>query len=55
MVLVIAGLAIGLLLSVALTRLLLSSLVELGLILFFVTFIVNGIARLLVWKVGRTA
>ena len=33
----------------------LSSLVELGLILFFVTFIVNGIARLLVWKVGRAA
>ena len=31
----------------------LSSLVELGLILFFVTFIVNGIARLLVWNVTR--
>ena len=31
----------------------LSSLVELGLILFLVTFIVNGIARLLVWKVER--
>ncbi len=32
----------------------LSSLVELGLILFFVTFIVNGIARVLVWNVTRT-
>ena len=31
----------------------LSSLVELGLILFLVTFIVNGIARLLVWKVEQ--
>ena len=31
----------------------LSSLVELGLILFLVTFIVNGIARLLVWNVTR--
>jgi phosphate transport system permease protein len=30
-----------------------SSLVELGLILFLVTFIVNGIARLLVWRVER--
>ena len=29
----------------------LSSLVELGLILFLVTFVVNGIARLLVWRV----
>ena len=31
----------------------LSSLVELGLILFLVTFIVNGVARLLVWNVTR--
>ena len=31
----------------------LSSLVELGLILFLVTFVVNGIARLLVWNVTR--
>jgi phosphate transport system permease protein len=31
----------------------LSSLVELGLILFLVTFIVNGIARVLVWNVTR--
>src|SRR5690349_6771689 len=31
----------------------LSSLVELGLILFLVTFIVNGIARILVWNVTR--
>lgn len=31
----------------------LSSLVELGLILFFVTFVVNGIARILVWNVTR--
>lgn len=31
----------------------LSALVELGLILFFVTFIVNAIARLLVWQVTR--
>lgn len=31
----------------------LSSLVELGLILFLVTFIVNAIARLLVWRVTR--
>ncbi|HEY6804516.1 MAG TPA: phosphate ABC transporter permease subunit PstC [Pyrinomonadaceae bacterium] len=31
----------------------LSALVELGLILFFVTFIVNGIARLLVWNVTK--
>ncbi len=31
----------------------LSALVELGLILFLVTFIVNGIARLLVWKVEQ--
>lgn len=31
----------------------LSSLVELGLILFLVTFVVNGIARLLVWSVTR--
>ncbi|MEP6922625.1 MAG: phosphate ABC transporter permease subunit PstC [bacterium] len=31
----------------------LSALVELGLILFFVTFIVNAIARLLVWNVTR--
>ncbi|HSE32739.1 MAG TPA: phosphate ABC transporter permease subunit PstC [Pyrinomonadaceae bacterium] len=31
----------------------LSSLVELGLILFFLTFIVNGIARFLVWNVTR--
>lgn len=32
----------------------LSALVELGLILFLVTFIVNAIARLLVWSVTRT-
>jgi phosphate transport system permease protein len=31
----------------------LSSLVELGLILFLVTFVVNGIARILVWNVTR--
>jgi phosphate transport system permease protein len=31
----------------------LSSLVELGLILFLVTFVVNGLARLLVWNVTR--
>jgi phosphate transport system permease protein len=31
----------------------LSALVELGLILFLVTFVVNGIARLLVWSVTR--
>jgi phosphate transport system permease protein len=31
----------------------LSALVELGLILFFVTFIVNAIARVLVWNVTR--
>lgn len=31
----------------------LSALVELGLILFFVTFVVNAIARLLVWNVTR--
>jgi phosphate transport system permease protein len=31
----------------------LSALVELGLILFFVTFIINGLARLLVWSVTR--
>ena len=31
----------------------LSSLVELGLILFLVTFVVNGIARVLVWRVTR--
>jgi phosphate transport system permease protein len=31
----------------------LSSLVELGLILFFVTFVVNGVARVLVWNVTR--
>jgi len=31
----------------------LSSLIELGLILFLVTFIVNGIARILVWNVTR--
>jgi len=31
----------------------LSALVELGLILFFVTFVVNGIARVLVWNVTR--
>lgn len=31
----------------------LSALVELGLILFFVTFVVNGLARLLVWNVTR--
>jgi len=30
-----------------------SALVELGLILFLVTFIVNGIARVLVWNVTR--
>jgi phosphate transport system permease protein len=33
----------------------LSALVELGLILFLVTFVVNGIARLLVWNVTRRA
>lgn len=32
----------------------LSSLVELGLILFVVTFVVNAIARLLVWRVTRS-
>ena len=32
----------------------LSSLIELGLILFFVTFVVNAIARLLVWRVTRS-
>ncbi len=32
----------------------LSALVELGLILFFVTFIVNALARLLVWSVTRS-
>jgi phosphate transport system permease protein len=31
----------------------LSSLIELGLILFLVTFVVNAIARLLVWRVTR--
>jgi phosphate transport system permease protein len=31
----------------------LSALVELGLILFLVTFVVNGIARILVWNVTR--
>jgi len=31
----------------------LSSLIELGLILFFVTFVVNAIARLMVWRVTR--
>ena len=31
----------------------LSAIVELGLILFFVTFVVNGIARILVWNVTR--
>jgi len=31
----------------------LSSLVELGLILFFVTFVVNAVARILVWNVTR--
>ena len=31
----------------------LSALVELGLILFFVTFVVNAVARLLVWNVTR--
>jgi len=31
----------------------LSALVELGLILFFVTFVINAIARLLVWNVTR--
>ena len=31
----------------------LSALVELGLVLFLVTFIVNGAARLLVWSVTR--
>jgi len=31
----------------------LSSLIELGLILFFVTFLVNAIARLMVWRVTR--
>jgi phosphate transport system permease protein len=33
----------------------LSALVELGLILFFVTFVVNAIARILVWNVTRKA
>jgi len=32
----------------------LSALIELGLILFLVTFVVNAIARLLVWRVTRT-
>jgi len=31
----------------------LSALVELGLILFLVTFVVNGFARILVWNVTR--
>lgn len=31
----------------------LSSLIELGLILFFVTFVVNALARLMVWRVTR--
>jgi phosphate transport system permease protein len=31
----------------------LSALVEIGLILFVVTFIVNGLAKLLVWSVTR--
>ena len=31
----------------------LSALVELGLILFFVTFVVNAVARILVWNVTR--
>ncbi|MFZ0749663.1 MAG: hypothetical protein WAM70_09920, partial [Pyrinomonadaceae bacterium] len=31
----------------------LSSLIELGLILFLVTFVVNAIARVLVWRVTR--
>jgi phosphate transport system permease protein len=35
------------------TDLYLSALVELGLILFFITFVVNAIARLLVWNVTR--
>jgi phosphate transport system permease protein len=33
----------------------LSALVELGLILFLVTFVVNAIARVLVWNVTRKA
>ena len=32
----------------------LSSLIELGLILFCVTFVVNAIARLMVWRVTRS-
>ncbi len=31
----------------------LSSLTELGLLLFAVTFVVNGVARLLIWRMGR--
>jgi phosphate transport system permease protein len=37
----------------ATTELYLQSLIELGLILFFVTFIINMLARLLVWSVTR--
>ena len=35
------------------TGLFLSALVQLGLILFLVTFLINGAARLLVWSVTR--
>ena len=31
----------------------LSALIQIGLILFFVTFLVNGVAKLLVWSVTR--
>ena len=34
-------------------ELFLSALVQLGLVLFLVTFIINGAARLLVWSVTR--
>jgi phosphate transport system permease protein len=39
----------------ATTDLYLSALFEVGLILFVITVIVNGLARLLVWRVARGA
>jgi phosphate transport system permease protein len=30
-----------------------SVLIELGLVLFIITLILNGLARLLVWRIGR--
>ena len=37
------------------TELYLNALIEIGLVLFIITLVVNGLSRLLIWSMARTA